>query len=117
MQAAKILHMPTKSKTKKELTAKQLNDALKFHTHLSESNREIVKLALVDGITYEEVGNDYGVTRARVGYLVKLVYETYVTKVKKLPAGWVVKEIAGPADMIADFEKRAEQALKDYYNS
>lgn len=114
MQAATILRM--KPRVKKELSITELDETLSYF-RLSLEAREIARLVLVEGRKNQVVADQFGKSKAYVNEVVTKVYNGYITKVAKMPKGWVKREIIGPPDLIAKFEKLAEEALIEYRKS
>ena len=113
MQTATILIMP---KIKKQLSISELHETLSYF-RLSLEAREIARLVLVENQTNQSAADKLGKTKQYVNEIVNKVYNGYITKVKKMPKGWIKKEIVAPPELMKKIEKMLADALKAHYSS
>jgi hypothetical protein len=95
---------------KKNLTKKQFEKAASYFPRLAVHNREMARLVLVEGWTRVEAAEQYGATRQMAERWVNRIYETYVTKEKHCPSGWLKKEVCLPEELMREVEEMEKTA-------
>lgn len=101
-------------KVKRKLTIKQLDEALSYFPRMKPETKEACRLVLVEGKTNQVAADQVGKHKQFVHNKVIEVYDTYMLKVAKRPAGWVKKEWSFPPEMIKEIDALEEKMLKEH---
>ncbi|HDS0942801.1 TPA: hypothetical protein QDZ12_006177 [Pseudomonas putida] len=103
---------------KRSMTSAEFDAVLPFLRGISDERKKAARLALVDGMTLEGVGNIFGWTRQSVNTCVRVVwreFEAYQESLnarqsEHLPDGWERVTLVAPADLIPGFYAQIAEA-------
>ena len=96
---------------KKKLTASQFNKAVAHFSRLSDTNKEMARLVLVDGLNRLEAADQFGKTRQEADRWTNKIYEAYLEHHTKCPPGWIKEEICLPKSLWKEVRKMQHEAL------
>lgn len=87
---------------------------------ISDDRIKAARLALVDGLTLQAIGDQFGWTRQAVGDAVSIVWKTLesyreslratANACASLPPGWEQVTLIAPSDLISKFREEIAQA-------
>lgn len=88
------------------MTAKDFRSLMPRLKRMTVGNVEIVRRVLVDGISQVEAANESGLTKQRIGALVKAV----LAASRDIPPDWESVEVWLPPELAAQVRQMAEEA-------
>ncbi|MDR5785248.1 TrfB-related DNA-binding protein [Caballeronia sp. LP003] len=92
---------------KERMTARDFQSLMPRLKRMTVGNVEVVRRVLVDGISQVEAANESGLTKQRVGILVK----TVLAASRDIPLDWEHVEVWLPPDLAAQVRQMADEAL------
>lgn len=95
--------------TENKMTAKEFKALMPRLKRMTVGNVEIARRVLVDGITQVEAADESGLSKQRIGALVKAVR----TIAQEIPAGWEHVEVWLPPELAEKVRQMAEKAKAD----
>ena len=88
------------------MTAKDFKSLMPRLKRMTVGNVEVARRVLVDGVSQTEAANESGLTKQRVGAVVKSVLAVS----QEYPANWVQVEVWLPPELAAQVRQMADEA-------
>lgn len=103
---------------RRSMTAAEFESVMPFLRNISEERKKAARMALVDGMTLQGIGNIFGWSRQAVSICVDVVwrefqnYQDSLNAQQKghLPDGWERVTLVAPADLIPGFYAQIAEA-------
>lgn len=103
---------------RRSMTAAEFESVMPFLRNISEERKKAARMALVDGMTLQGIGNIFGWSRQAVSICVDVVwrefqnYQDSLNAQQKghLPDGWERVTLVAPAELIPGFYAQIAEA-------